>query len=183
MNAKIPRFFGTYKEGRSSASRTSHLVQDAIRATTAGRNLFLDAVIGQGYLMQRFGGTEYANNNPTYHLIEEAKRIWPDSSPFIVSLGAGQLGALPHPVARGTQELLNIQRRICSDCEDTHRAIEKVVPPELYHRFNVEHGLSDKEIWSLTVVEDVISSTDTYCDMVEVARSFKSVGEALDETI
>ncbi|KAH8796258.1 acyl transferase/acyl hydrolase/lysophospholipase, partial [Flagelloscypha sp. PMI_526] len=169
MNAKIPRFFGTYKEGRRSHSRTNYRIQDAIRATTAGRHLFIDAVLGEGLLAERFGGTMYANNNPTYHLIEESKRIWPDSPPpFIISLGAGQVGAIPHPKAQGNGDLFDILNKICSNCEDTHEEMSRNLPRELYHRFNVQHGMSDKEFWSLMEVETVRASTAAYCESTEI---------------
>ncbi|KAH8813744.1 acyl transferase/acyl hydrolase/lysophospholipase [Flagelloscypha sp. PMI_526] len=184
LNAKIPRFLGTYKEGRRSMSKTNYSIQDAIRATTAGRNLFLDAIFGEGYIVERFGGTGYANNNPTYHLIEESKRIWPNSPPpYVVSLGAGQVGTIPHPGTREKQELLDVLNKIASNCEDTHEEMSKLLSPELYHRFNVQHGLSDKELWSLMEVEKVTSSTKAYCESVTVASRLESVGEALDEAI
>ncbi|KAH8795896.1 hypothetical protein DL96DRAFT_1480251 [Flagelloscypha sp. PMI_526] len=174
------RFFGTYNGGRS---KTNYLIQDAIRSTMADRNLFLDAIVGEGIRMERFGGTGYGTSNPTYHLVEESKCIWPESPPpFVVSLGTGQVNTIPHPKARGKRDLLEILNKVSSNCEDTHAEMCKVLSPGLYHRFNVQHGMSDKEWWSLKEAEDVLSYVKAYCESSVTASRLKNVGEALDES-
>ncbi|KAH8813736.1 acyl transferase/acyl hydrolase/lysophospholipase [Flagelloscypha sp. PMI_526] len=184
LNASSPDFLGTYKEGRRSMSRTNYLIRDAIRATTASPSLFSDAVFGEGYLVERFTGTDNTNNNPTFYLIEESKRIWPDNHhPFVVSLGAGQVDASLHPQCRGKRDLLNKQKPIHSNCEDTHEKVKILLPHELYHRFSVQHGLSGLEFWSLTAAEKLGSTTKAYCESDPIADKLECVGEVLDEVL
>ncbi|KAH8823601.1 hypothetical protein DL96DRAFT_1615015, partial [Flagelloscypha sp. PMI_526] len=141
----IPRVFGTYRGGRMSMSKTNVLIRDAIMATTAGKHLFLDAICGEGYIAENFGGDRSNDNNPTYQLVEEAKRIWQGGPPpLVVSLGAGQVGAVSHEGAG--KELLDILTVISRNCEETHERMAHSISSQCYYRFNAEHSLLRREL-------------------------------------
>ncbi|KAH8834167.1 acyl transferase/acyl hydrolase/lysophospholipase [Flagelloscypha sp. PMI_526] len=138
-NFQVPRRFGTYTE-RESWCKMDISVQDAIRTTMAGR-LYSDVLLEEGFLIENFGGSVYMNQNPTTHVLDEAKRIWPHHiQPFIVSLGAGQI-EMPSSVIPSTEAKLDILQtllKISSDCEKTHTEVNRTILPHLYHRFNVK---------------------------------------------
>lgn len=177
MNAGIPVFLKTYRT-RTANTHADISIRDAIRATTAGRNLFLDAEVGEGYLSQRFGGIGYANNNPTYHLVEEGKRLWPQHPPpLVVSFGAGQVGkiSLPKTSTKKSKELLQVFNKIRSNCETVHEDMSRNILPGHYYRFNVDQGLSDCDLWSLMSVKTVTGNTTNYVQRGDVAAKLQNV--------
>ncbi|KAH8824913.1 acyl transferase/acyl hydrolase/lysophospholipase [Flagelloscypha sp. PMI_526] len=181
MNAKFPRFFGTYR-GRRSMCKTNASVLQAIRATTAGRDLFTDAWVGERPTRELFGGADCANNNPTYHAIEEAKRLWLDSPPpYVVSLGAGQVGkiALPETSTQRTQAFYKVLKKICADCETVHQDLTRTQDPSNYHRFNVDHGLEDQRLWSLMAQDSATTNTFMYTCKGNVHPELIAVGDEL----
>ncbi|KAH8813726.1 acyl transferase/acyl hydrolase/lysophospholipase [Flagelloscypha sp. PMI_526] len=182
MDAKWPRFFGTYGS-RQSMCRTNASVLEVMRATTAGRDLFTDARVGQKPTWELFGGADCANNNPAYHTIEEAKRLWPNSPPpYVISLGAGQVGtiSLPASSTKRAQAFYKVLKKICADCELVHESLTRTQHPSHYHRFNVEHGLEDMNLWSLMARDSVTTTTINYTCRGHIRPEVMAVGEELE---
>ncbi|KAH8813673.1 acyl transferase/acyl hydrolase/lysophospholipase [Flagelloscypha sp. PMI_526] len=173
MNAGRPRFLGTY---RSLNCRDNVSVHDAILATTSGRSLFEDVTIQFSPLIYEvLGGTSYANNNPTYHLIEEAKRLWRGHAhPFVVSVGAGQVQQinLPGSYPKKTKEFFLALQEISSDCERTHEKLLRSIDPEFYHRFNVIQGLGNEGggQWSFASLAETMQSDTVNMSALEQSR-------------
>ncbi|KAH8813724.1 hypothetical protein DL96DRAFT_1820979 [Flagelloscypha sp. PMI_526] len=165
MNASRPRLFRTYAP-RASVEIPIPVIQ-AMRATTAGRSLFHDVTIGSEFLSERFGGTTYANNNPTYHLVEEAKL---------------DTIALPSSMTRATTAYFDVLKQISANCEGTHYEMARDLNPNLYHRFNVPSGLSNKskDSWSLMDMKGVQTSTINYIETPAVGQSISRVIAALE---
>ncbi|KAH8813727.1 hypothetical protein DL96DRAFT_503158 [Flagelloscypha sp. PMI_526] len=189
MNAERPRFFGRY---RSLNCKDNVSIHDAIRAITSGRSLFEDVRVQFSMLVyERFGGTSYANNNPTYHLVEEAKRLWPNHShPFVVSLGAGQVQQIPLPGSypEKTKEFFKTLQEISTDCERTHNHLQGSFDSEHYHRFNIIQGLGNDGHgqWSFKALADSMRSDTLNISQSQqkVMRVVKSrLGEMLEKEV
>ncbi|KAH8826772.1 acyl transferase/acyl hydrolase/lysophospholipase [Flagelloscypha sp. PMI_526] len=188
INGKRSRCLGTY-QGRGLCD-TSVSIVEALRATTANRHLFEDVIVGKGRALERFGGTDYANNNPAELLIEEAKSLWRASKhdPFVMSLGAGQVGAisLPDNAPQPTQAFFPVLEDISANCEQIHQHLQRRFKRSnhLYQRFNVEAGLEDKNLWSFSEMKTAVTSaTRTYILKPSNIKRMQVVGEALDEAI
>ncbi|KAH8830001.1 hypothetical protein DL96DRAFT_1591230 [Flagelloscypha sp. PMI_526] len=188
INGKRSRCLGTY-QGRGLWD-TSVSIVEALRATTANRHLFEDVIVGKGYALERFGGTDYANNNPAELLIEEAQSLWHTNThdPFVMSLGAGQVEVmtLPDDAPQPTRVFFPVLESISANCEQIHQHLQQRFKhsKHLYQRFNVEAGLEDKNLWSFAEIKAAVTSaTRTYMLEPSTLSRMLVVGKALDNAI
>jgi hypothetical protein len=143
-------------------------IWQACRATSAAPTFFDPIEIGR--YKQRFidGGMLY--NNPVKLVHREAKFMWPDRKPLLISIGTGSAPGKEftggvHKIVKAMQEILTQTER---EASDFYQSNDDLVKDNLLFRFNVTQGLADVGLQEFNEVKKIATATATYLDDGEV---------------
>ncbi|RFN46273.1 ankyrin repeat-containing protein [Fusarium flagelliforme] len=146
----IPRLFRSYSSHNAGEYENAAIWQ-AGRATSAAPKFFKRLRIGQGILQEEFLDGGIGSNNPTKIMIDEVGSIYPERSiSCIISIGTGRPDVTEVKAPSFFQrvipmELIDALKDMATDCEAIALEMKNKFRecPNLYFRFNVEHGLED----------------------------------------
>ncbi|MCJ1314586.1 hypothetical protein MMC25_008268 [Agyrium rufum] len=179
LNTEHPRLFRTYRVRENATINC--MIWEAARATTAAPTIFERVCIGdEGGAKEEFLDGGLGHNNPTSHVLEEARRVFGDNASLgcLVSLGTGHPGVIGLSKPDRFQKILSTRvvdllRSIATNCEgtatDTARKFRNL--PRLFFRFSVTHGagLISLEEWSR--MSELHSHTRAYLNDITVSAS------------
>lgn len=119
-------------------------------------------------------------NNPARAILTEAGRIWGDDYGKLdsnrigcfLSIGTGfpriarlETNALWQKISNRFQipfEAVRVMKAIISDVNTTHMDMMERLNREVYHRFNVEQGLQEVELFEYEKLQHINTDTDEY---------------------
>lgn len=175
LSAGIPVLFRTYP---AAANQTPNCaIWEAARATSAAPTIFKSIVVGGPGLRQPYIDGGVGHNNPVSQVLREAEWIFPGRRlACLVSIGTGQaetisIPARPTPLQRIVPiAVIKAMISIATDCEAAHQDILKRFRnnPNVYFRFNVEHGLQSVELAHWDQLDRVAAHTRHYLMTNEV---------------
>ena len=172
-NMQHPCRFRTYSIKRNESGNCK--IWEAAHATAAAPNLFKGIEIsGLGGIKEFFIGGGIKCNNPVKEVVDEASQIYGDNQHVgvLISLGSGSPGA----IGLGTQgswgkNLISTLMKIANDCEAVAgETLQQFINlPQVYFRFNVEHGMDhvSPEEWERD--GEVMAYTKAYLQDSEVS--------------
>lgn len=146
MQASIPHLLRSY---RAPSHVLDCQIVRAVRATTAAPTFFERAYLDESQRGPAYVDGGMGCNNPIDWVLAEAEAMFPGRKvASIISIGTGHPGTISIPTPGWFQRTLPLDvieavKRIATDCEQKANEIERrfASTPEVYFRFNVEHGL------------------------------------------
>ncbi|KAK0446048.1 acyl transferase/acyl hydrolase/lysophospholipase [Desarmillaria tabescens] len=168
MNAAIPVLFCTYTHHKEK--RVNCAIWQAARATSAAPTFFKRIEIGLENMKQPYIDGGMGRNNPAKVLLEEAKQVFPGRRiACLISIGTGRAQTIAIPRPGWFQRTLplgviNALQMIATDCERTAEELARDFydMPDVYFRFNVEHGLQGVKLAQWDRLGEVASHTTQY---------------------
>ncbi|KAF8218140.1 FabD/lysophospholipase-like protein [Mycena galopus ATCC 62051] len=186
-NIGLPVLFRTYDTRDHPAMDCT--IWQAVRATTAMPGFFKQIKIGSPGMEEAFVDGGMGRNNPIAALLSEAEVLFPDHQiACIFSLGAGQ----PHTINIPKPSLLNrflpldvvkAVEGIATNCENEHQHFSQhfAPNPDVYFRFNVEHGMQTIQLNQWERLGDIAVNTRQYLLSrpigTQLANAVKSLSE------
>jgi hypothetical protein len=156
-------------------------IWQAARATSAAPTFFKPLPLGQPPNVTNWIDAGMKFNNPSKALLGEAGMIWGDDygqmNPnevlsLFLSLGTGfpavvRLDAqtLKDRISKQFQvplKAVEVLKSIATDTETPHTGLVRELSSELYHRFNVEQGLQEVELFEYEKLEGIQVDTENY---------------------
>lgn len=181
-----PRRFRTY-EARNNAGPNCK-TWEAARATAATPTIFKRIKIAElGHIRESFVNAGVRCNNPTWEVIKEARNVFGDDRYIgcILSIGTGHSDTIGLSKTGRFERLLptkliNVLKQIAIDCENVAKELENhfLNAPNLYFRFNVQHGAG--AIWEEWEKVDEIK-THTFSYLEDRDGSVDAIVEALTD--
>lgn len=164
------------------------LIWEAARATSAAPTLFKRIFIGPRASAVGYVDAALGFNNPVKQVVEEAAEVFGPASPVhcIVSVGTGTVGNTTYSTPNRFQrwlptKLISVLKRMATDTHQVAEEMEKRYKnvPDIYHRLNVNRGLSDISLQEWRRLGDVRAHTKNYVRLTEVNRRLDSVVSSL----
>jgi patatin-like phospholipase/acyl hydrolase len=199
LNLTHSTLFRTYKIDGSNEYAETVTIWQAARATSAAPTFFKRIHIGPEGAEEEFLDGGLGSNNPVSKLIEEAEEAFPDLKrkfpnlkprfDCILSIGTGKrpIGNLKKPDT--FQKILPtaLIKALASMATDTEETAERVLKqfeaaeggPNVYFRFNVEHGMQDITLAEWERLGEITAHTKSYLDGREVRRKVEGAVAAL----
>lgn len=148
FNLAHTRRFRTYAV-RDNASPNCK-IWEAARATSAAPTFFKSITISEsGHSAETFVDGGIKCNNPILEVVREAQDVFGDDRHVgcILSLGTGHRGTIGFPKPNNFQnvlptDLIPVLQKLATDCEEKAHEFQNRFrnAPNLYFRFNVQHG-------------------------------------------
>lgn len=165
------------------------MIWEAARATSAAPIFFKPIEIDVGYgVRTRYIDGGLGNNNPTDLVLQEAGNIFPNRKiACIISIGTGRPknprlsrpGILQRNLPRF--DIAIAIGEIVTDCENTAEAMERRFShaPDVYFRFNVEHGMDGIELKDWEKLDEVHDMTNAYLMSKKVSKAMVNAATAI----
>jgi hypothetical protein len=126
-------------------------------------------------------------NNPIVQVLEEAELVFPDRRvACVISIGTGQARTLAIPRPGWLQQVLplDVVKAICgiaTDCEQKAQEIARRFQglPNVYFRFNVEHGMQSIGLAQWERLDEVVAHTGQYMRMLDVDQKLDAAVAAV----
>jgi len=157
------------------------LIWQACRATSAAPTFFPPIEIeGQKFLD---GGMVF--NNPVHIVYREAREIWPDQEPLLISIGTGD--APMEEFGQNLVQVVKTLKNIATETEETANTFlegegRALAKHNRYYRFNVPTlGTIGLQEWKAT--GKITTLTEHYLDMGEMADKTAACVQKLSEVI
>ncbi|KAH6683342.1 acyl transferase/acyl hydrolase/lysophospholipase [Halenospora varia] len=160
-----------------------YTIWQAARATSAAPTFFKPLVTGKPPHDRRWVDAGLGFNNPARVVLEEAGRLWGDDygqldpnkhiSVFL-SLGTGFKAVVRFEAETRKEKIsakfrmpikaVEVMEEIATRTETVHTSIRTLFQPKLdiYHRFNVEQGLQNFELYDYQQIEAIRADTENY---------------------
>ncbi|KAK3369939.1 acyl transferase/acyl hydrolase/lysophospholipase [Podospora didyma] len=168
-------------------------IWEAVRATSAALTIFEPFEHGPPGQMIRYVDAGFGYNNPSDEVVHEVKSLWGSDDPLdlnthigvFLSLGTGMGDVVrldDHTVVqklsakvRKPLAAVEAMKSIITGTERTHRNVAEQfgVRSTRYHRFNVDQGLQDVELFDHKKREEMEVDTLTYLDKFQVGKDLK----------
>ncbi len=172
---------------RSYASYETHTgckIWQAARATSAAPTFFKQIQIGRS---QPFVDGGMGCNNPSKVLLEEANSLFKSCSiGCLLSIGTGQATVTAIRTPGFFQQIIptdviNALNQITTDCETIHEAMlgHFANLPNIYFRFNVEHGMQEIRLSDWEELGSVEAHTTQYLKKKEISNKLNLVVNAI----
>jgi predicted acylesterase/phospholipase RssA len=181
----IPHRFRSYRARKYQTVNCK--IWEAARATSATPPFFERIVIGDPGTSQPYVDGGMGCNNPIAQVLEEAELVFPTRRvACIISIGAGQAQTLAIPRPGWFQQVLPLDlveamRGIATDCEQKAQEVARHFQgmPDVYFRFNVEHGMQSIGLAQWEKLDEVATHTGQYMRMVEVDQKLDAAVAAV----
>jgi predicted acylesterase/phospholipase RssA len=167
-------------------------IWEAVRATMAHPSLFKSFEVGAPGLRERFVEGALGCGNPTSHLLDEAKRVFPGRKvASIVSIGSGHAQTIHIPQSSGLKRALRSGSSVVRALKAAHgmatdneRVADEMAKrfaktKELYYRLNVNQGLQGVEASEWERLDEVATHTRVYMQQVESSRTIDGTVDAI----
>jgi hypothetical protein len=189
-NGGSPCTFRTYPA--TSNAMPDCAIWGVLRATMTDPSLFKAIKVGESGLPDRFVAGGYDCSNPTSHLLDEAKRLFPGRQVgCTVSIGAGHAQTIAIPSSSWFERALRIRSPVTGALKAAHRMAtdsEKVADEiskrfadtkDFYYRLNVNQGMQGINTSEWERQEEVVAHTRTYMRQTEIDSMLNEVVAAM----
>ena len=181
----IPHRFRSYQARKHQT--VNCMIWEAARATSAAPTFFKRIVIRGSGTSQSYVDGGMGCNNPIMQVLEEAELVFPSRRvACVISIGTGQAQTLAIPRPGRLQQILplDVVKAICgiaTDCEWHAQEVARRVQgmPNVYFRFNVEHGMQSIGLGQWERLDEVATHTGQYMRMVEVDQKLDAAVAAV----
>ncbi|KAG9121470.1 hypothetical protein FRC07_002564 [Ceratobasidium sp. 392] len=189
MNAGIPTIFRSYKVAANRIPDCT--IWEAICASMAHPAHFKSIDIGEAPMRQSFVTSSLGCSNPTAHVLEEVKRVYPDRHvSCIIVVGAGHTKTIhipePSPLQRMQLAPTDANAVAMSVAMDTERVAHEITmrfrsTTDVYFRLNVEQGMQTIGLDSWDQLGKVVVHTRAYMRHAEVNANIDKIVKAIRE--
>jgi hypothetical protein len=189
-NGGSPCIFQTYPA--TSNTMPDCAIWGVLCATMTDPSLFKAIKVGESGLPDRFVAGSYDCSNPTSHLLDEAKRLFPGRQVgCIVSIGAGHAQTISIPSSSWLERALHIRSPVTGALKAAHRMAtdsEKVAEEiskrfadtkDFYYRLNVNQGMQGMKTSEWERQEEVVAHTRSYLRQTEIDSTLNDVVAAM----
>jgi predicted acylesterase/phospholipase RssA len=190
VNGDSPCTFRTYSHAANAVPDCT--IWQVLRATMTHPSLFKAVEIGELGLRERFVEGGLVCSNPTSHLLDEAKRLFPGRQVgCIISIGAGHARTMTIPrsnwvkralwIGRPTTRALKAAHGIATDNERVADEISKrfAATRDVYYRMNVSQGVQGIKVSQWERLDEVVARTRAYMRQVENNRTLDAMVGAM----
>lgn len=158
-------------------------IWQAARATSAAPVFFDPVAIGEPAHAIHWIDAGMKFNNPSQAILTEAGRLWGNEMARLdeerdiacfLSLGTGfpkitrlDANTIWERVSKKLQvplKAVEVLKSIATDTETVHNNMERRLEDTIYHRFNVEQGLQEVQLFEYEKEESIVVDTDHYLE-------------------
>lgn len=176
----------SYESGGSQGLYHECKIWEACRATSAATGFFDPIEIGK---YQRFIDGAVGCNNPIDEAYLEAKHLWKNRDPFIITLGTGsEPGREFGGRSRRLLKIIDSMKHIVTETEKTAERFYRfnkitLVDRNLYFRFNVNQGLKQIGLHEYEQRKAIAVATQSYLAEGEVGHKLSLCADRLSEIV
>lgn len=178
-NRVEPKALRTYASEHESALPCT--IWQAARATSAAPTFFKSLELGEPPNVTKWIDAGMGFNNPSKALRKEAGRIWGDDFgqmdfnsrvglflsigtgfPRIIRLDAETIAERISKKFQVPLKAIEVMKAIVTDTETVHNDMRSDSDQTMYHRFNVEQGLQEVELFEYEKLEEIRTDSEAY---------------------
>jgi hypothetical protein len=178
-NRVEPKALRTYASEHESALPCT--IWQAARATSAAPTFFKPLELGEPPYVTKWIDAGMGFNNPSKALRKEAGRIWGDDFgqmnfnsrvglflsigtgfPRIIRLEATTIAERISTKFQVPLKAVEVMKAIVTDTETVHNDMRLDSDQTMYHRFNVEQGLQEVDLFQYEKLEEIQTDSEAY---------------------
>ncbi|KAI9880980.1 MAG: hypothetical protein M1830_009474 [Pleopsidium flavum] len=181
-----PTLFRTYEVAKNREYNCA--IWEAARATSAAPTFFKRISIGPPASAVEYVDAGLGCNNPVKQVVAEAARVFGGTSRVdcIVSVGTGQAGSTGFSKPDAFQkwlpiDLIKVVAKMATDSGKTAEELNQQYKdiPDIYHRFDVDRGLSEVSLEEWKRLGEVRAHTKNYLKLANIDNQLETVVAAL----
>jgi predicted acylesterase/phospholipase RssA len=187
MNASIPCIFRSYKGAANQMPDCA--IWEVLFASMAHPDLFKSIEIGEAPMREPFVDGGLGCNNPTPHVLAEAKRLFPGRYvSCVMSIGSGHTCTIQLPKPTMLQQVLptHVLAAMNDIATDSERVAEEMAGrfrglKNVYFRFNVNQGMQNIKLNDWEKLSDVSAHARAYMRGAETSERMDQAVKAITE--